>query len=62
MHYLSRIERALARIEAAAENLGHAPEDGEEIQRLRAAHEALRGKVQSAIGQIDMLLDSGQER
>lgn len=57
---IGRIERALARIEAAA---GRPPDsqsaDREELDRLRAAHGNLRGRVEGAIGQIDRLLDGG---
>lgn len=59
---LGRIERALARVEAAAGALGQRRGDGadaEEFERLRQAHHALRDKVQGAIGRIDVLLDGG---
>jgi hypothetical protein len=53
---IARIESALGRIEAAARRpVGEPGEDGE-VRRLREAHEALRGKVEGAIGQIDRLL------
>jgi hypothetical protein len=56
MRAIERIEQALARIEAAA---GRSPEriepDGELIE-LRQTHQALRGKVEGAIAQIDRLL------
>lgn len=59
---IARIERALARVEAAAdrprEQRGDGP-DGAELERLREAHHALRGSVQGAIGRIDLLLDGG---
>ncbi|MEA3032918.1 MAG: hypothetical protein QOH86_934 [Sphingomonadales bacterium] len=51
---VGRIERALARIEAAAAR--PAAPDG----ALREAHEALRGKVETAIRQIDQLLMSAE--
>ncbi|HEX8380260.1 MAG TPA: hypothetical protein VF619_06915 [Allosphingosinicella sp.] len=55
---LDRIERALARIEAAATRIPDASgEGGAELDGLRQAHEALRGKVQGAIHQIDRLLE-----
>ncbi len=54
---LGRIERALARIESAATASPDAPDDGE-AERLRAAHRALRGKVETAIAQIDRLLET----
>ena len=55
---LGRIERAIARIEAAGSGGGHSGADGAEVEALRQAHEALRGKVQGAIAQIDRLLES----
>jgi hypothetical protein len=57
---LGRIERAIARIEAAGSaGSVHRPADGgAEIIALREAHEALRGKVQGAIFQIDRLLET----
>jgi hypothetical protein len=57
---LGRIERAIARIEAAASGGGvqRPSAGGAEIDGLREAHEALRGKVQSAIAQIDRLLEA----
>ena len=62
MQALARIERAIARIEAAATAAPASAGDDEEIRRLREANEALRGKVRNAIGQIDMLLESGGDR
>jgi hypothetical protein len=57
---LGRIEQAIARIEAAASRgasqVGGG--DGSEVANLREAHEALRGKVQGAIAQIDRLLET----
>ena len=54
---IARIERALARIEAAA---GRPVADGtgEELRRLRETHQALRGKVEGAIAQIDRLIEN----
>ncbi|MEA3049652.1 MAG: hypothetical protein QOG84_1488 [Sphingomonadales bacterium] len=54
---VGRIERALARIEAAAARpaASPAPDDS-----LREAHAALRGKVETAIRQIDQLLMSAE--
>jgi hypothetical protein len=63
---VSRIERALARVEAAASR-GQASQrndsaaGSEELERLRGAHRALRSRVEGAIGQIDRLLDVGSE-
>ncbi len=60
---IARIERALARIEAAAAQARAAARSGtagsEELERLRGAHLALRGRVEGAIGQIDRLLETG---
>jgi hypothetical protein len=58
---VSRIERALARVEAVASRPAPAPNGkDEEIERLRSAHERLRHQVSGAIGQIDQLLQSGR--
>jgi hypothetical protein len=54
---IARIERALARIEAAAAAPRAAVVDGEELRSLRQTHQALRGKVEGAIAQIDRLLE-----
>ena len=62
---IARIERALARIEAAASrpapppSYRPAPDDGA-AEELRRAHLALRSKVQSAITEIDGLLAGGE--
>lgn len=57
---IGRIERALARIEASASRQPPAPgADGAELERLKGAHVALRGRVEGAIGQIDRLLETG---
>lgn len=53
---IARIERALARIEAAASKASEPPKDGEELRRLREVHQALRGKVEGAISEIDRML------
>ncbi|HEX8215440.1 MAG TPA: hypothetical protein VF582_08230 [Allosphingosinicella sp.] len=58
---ISRIERALARIESAAARSRGAPADGE-LEQLRQAHQALRGRVEGAITHIDGLLASRGER
>jgi hypothetical protein len=52
---LERIERALSRIEAA----GPPRRDDGDLRELRNVHDALRGKVESAISQLDRLLASG---
>jgi len=59
---IGRIERALARIEAAARAQASArgePDGTGELERLKGAHLALRGRVEGAIGQIDRLLETG---
>jgi hypothetical protein len=58
---LGRIDRALARIEAAAGGLqtqGRAGEDDD----LRGKHEILRDRVKGAIGDIDRLLATRERR
>ena len=60
-----RIERALARIEAAASRPAPAAPAGEapeEFERLREAHDALRRQVAGAIGQIDRMIETGERR
>ena len=60
---IGRIERALARIETASSRAQTAAKNGadgsEELDRLRGAHQALRARVEGAIGQIDRLLETG---
>lgn len=53
---IARIERALARVEAAAARPRPAPQDDGALLELRHTHQALRGKVEGAIAQIDRLL------
>jgi hypothetical protein len=53
---LGRIEEAIARIEAAASRGSSQP--SAEIESLREAHQALRGRVLGAIAQIDSLLQT----
>jgi hypothetical protein len=52
---LDRIERALARIEAVASRPAPAANGGE-LRELQQVHQALRGRVEGAISQIDRLL------
>jgi uncharacterized membrane protein len=59
---LARIDRALQRIEAAAANgqSAHslsADRQAEELERLRSAHHLLRSRVETAIGEIDRMLE-----
>jgi uncharacterized coiled-coil DUF342 family protein len=53
---ISRIERALARIEAASSRTLRGNGGSEELEQLRTKHQALRERVQGAISQIDQLL------
>lgn len=56
---IDRIERALVRIEMAAMMDPPRPDDSE-LRKLREVHQALRSKVESAIQQIDQLLEGGR--
>jgi hypothetical protein len=58
---LARIESALARLESAAADRPSAPHQTETAE-LRQAHLALRGRVESAIAQIDELLEAEGSR
>jgi hypothetical protein len=53
---ISRIERALARIEAAAGRAPGRSANDDELQLLRERHQSLREKVEGAVSQIDRLL------
>jgi hypothetical protein len=55
---LARIEQALARIDSAADRPAPAPADDGPLRELREVHAALRGKVETAIDQIDRLLET----
>ena len=55
---IARIERALARIEAAGRRSGDSSADSAEFSDLRRAHQTLRARVEGAIGEIDRLLES----
>ena len=57
---VARIEQALARIEAAAGPRPASPGHEPELRRLREVHEALRGRVEGAIEQIDRLLATAE--
>ena len=61
---IERIDRALARIEAAAQRQPAAasPSHEPELRQLREVHEALRGRVEGAIAQIDRLLETAEPR
>ena len=58
MQAIERIERALARIETAADREPQRNDD-RELRELREVHQALRSKVETAISQIDQLLAGG---
>lgn len=58
---IERIERAIARVEEASGRRPTAPRDEPELRNLREVHEALRGRVEGAIAQIDRLLASAPE-
>ena len=55
---IRRIERALARLEAAASRPPPAPDAPADYNRLRVAHDVLRQRVAGAIGEIDRLLET----
>ncbi|MEA3030764.1 MAG: hypothetical protein QOJ53_2071 [Sphingomonadales bacterium] len=56
---IRRIEQALARIEAASARPRPAPAaDPDDLRQLRDVHQALRARVEGAIGQIDQLLEA----
>ena len=60
---IRRIERAVARIEAAAATPAPAADENPvEFERLRQAHDALRRQVAGAIGQIDRMIETGEAR
>ena len=58
---IDRIEQALARLEAAAERGPAESRQEPELRKLREVHEALRGRVEGAIAQIDRLLAPAPE-
>jgi hypothetical protein len=57
---LARIERALARIEAAAARPAAPAQAAADDGALGHAHQALRGKVERAIAQIDRLIETAE--
>jgi hypothetical protein len=63
---LERIDAAISRIEAAAARRPASAAHEPELRRLREVHEALRGRVEGAIAQIDRLIaaaiDSAEAR
>lgn len=54
---VKRIERAFARIQEAVSAAPAASQDSDEFRRLTEAHQALRSRVASAIGQIDRMIE-----
>ena len=57
----ARIERALARIEAAAARPAPAGES-EEQRQLQLRHDAMRSRVTGALAQLDALIGAGKRR
>ena len=55
---IRRIEQALTRIEAASSRPEPSAAPSDDLKDMIAAHEALRSKVEGAIGQIDRLLET----
>jgi hypothetical protein len=53
---LSRIELAIARVEAAAQRPVAQPEDGAQFTALSSRHEALKAETRAAIADIDALI------
>lgn len=58
---VERIDGALSRMEAAARARADAPQpaDNAELVRLRERHAAMRGRVEEALGELDMLIRNG---
>jgi hypothetical protein len=54
---LERIDRALARIEAAAAKPAPGAANDEELESLHRRHSTLRQRVEGAIREIDLLLE-----
>jgi hypothetical protein len=59
LNALARIERAVARIEAAAAKRARA--ENAELEALRVAHGRLRERVERAVGDLDDLLAPREE-
>ena len=57
---IGRIDRALARIEAAASRPAAAPPDDRRAAAREQAHQVLKSRVESAIVQIDRLIASSE--
>ena len=62
MEAIDRLERALARVEAAAAARRQPePRDESELIRLREVHQTLRSKVEGAISHIDRMLEAAEK-
>jgi hypothetical protein len=59
---IERIERAIARVESASGRRPTRSSQEPELRNLREVHEALRGRVEGAIEQIDRLLATAEAR
>jgi len=59
---IGRIDRALARIEAAAARPPSPPHNADDARAaaLEQAHQVLKSRVESAIVQIDRIIASGE--
>jgi len=59
MEAIDRLERALSRVEAAAARTARAEPRGDdnELRQLCEVHQVLRNKVETAIVQIDRMLE-----
>ena len=57
---IGRIESALARIESASARASALEESSDGA--LKAAHEALRGRVRDALAQLDGLIEAAEAR
>lgn len=55
---IERIEKALARIDVSASRPRPAEQSHGELTQLKKQHQALRHKVETAISQIDRLLET----
>ncbi len=56
---ISRIERALARIETAAQRPAPSATESQDYLMLRDSHDRLRERVSGALAQLDGLIERG---
>ncbi len=56
---ISRIERALARVETAAQRPAPATTESADYLSLQDSHDRLRERVAGALAQLDGLIDRG---